>query len=106
MHTKHCYSHHAHTQHPFVQFTSVTVDMSAADEAIVVILSVRHTTREVQVEDKSDAVKNPTLLAIKVLRDSDTSMVHTSSPISDLKKFHLRGSRLFNLHNLSNDQND
>ena len=34
--------------------------------------------------------------------DSDTSMVHTSSPVSDLKKCHLDGSRLFNLHNLSN----
>ena len=29
-------------------------------------------------------------------------MVHTSSFVSDLKKFHLDGSRLFDLHNLSN----
>ena len=29
-------------------------------------------------------------------------MVHTSSLVSDLKKCHLDGSRLFNLHNLSN----
>ena len=34
--------------------------------------------------------------------DSDSSMVHTLSPVSDLKKCHLDGSRLFNLHNLSN----
>ena len=36
------------------------------------------------------------------MSDSDTSMVHTSSLASDLKKCHLDGSRLFNLHNLSN----
>ena len=34
--------------------------------------------------------------------DSDTSMVYTSSPVSNLKKCHLNGSRLFNLHNLCN----
>ena len=37
-----------------------------------------------------------------VVSDSNTSMVHTSSPVSDLKKCHLNGSRLFNLHNLNN----
>ena len=39
---------------------------------------------------------------MRTVSDSDTSMVHISSPVSDLKKCHLDGSRFFNLHNLSN----
>ena len=39
---------------------------------------------------------------ITIVSNSDTGMVHTSSLVSDLKKCHLDGSRLFNLDNLSN----
>ena len=36
------------------------------------------------------------------ISDSDTSMVCTSFPSSDLKKYYLNGTRLFNLHSLNN----